>query len=327
MKSTSRVARTTVDSGDGDGGGDSGEAPLRRVLVGGEVSISLDRHAPYDVTPHCLEHVVLCFVFSPAQCSIRWRTAGGRLIKDALQTEQVYVVPPGSVRSIEWENAAETMFLYIEPGLLERHPLLRTARGAVCAARRETHDPLVWELACMLRRKCAVNSPDVSRLESIAIQLVARLSLVLKSDHGRRDDLEQAWLGGVSEASVRRVRQHILANLQHNLRVSDLAQLLGIPVDRFTEAFKISTGLAPYRYITVCRMQKARELLDAGCMGIREVAGLVGFPDTANFSERFRRIHGCRPRAIRAQARSGSAETPSTRDDCRHRRSRSLAAH
>jgi AraC-like DNA-binding protein len=57
-------------------------------------------------------------------------------------------------------------------------------------------------------------------------------------------------------------------------------------------------------------MERARELLVHSGERISSVAHLVGFPDEAYFTRRFRQRFGTSPSAYRQAAQAGGAATP-----------------
>lgn len=79
------------------------------------------------------------------------------------------------------------------------------------------------------------------------------------------------------------------------LGVDDLAQAAGLSRFHFSRLFRQATGLSPYQYLQRVRIDRARELLDAGGLGVTQVALSVGFRDLARFSRAFREQFGCSP--------------------------------
>ena len=63
-----------------------------------------------------------------------------------------------------------------------------------------------------------------------------------------------------------------------------------------SRAFRAAYGLPPHAYLTNLRVQRARELLDAG-LRPAEVAAHVGFTDQAHLTRHFKRVVGVPPGA------------------------------
>jgi AraC family transcriptional regulator len=67
----------------------------------------------------------------------------------------------------------------------------------------------------------------------------------------------------------------------------------------FAREFKRSLGLTPKQYLTQCRIEEARRLLQTTGLKIQEVAQRVGFTSASHFAEVFRKQTGLRPREYR----------------------------
>lgn len=58
--------------------------------------------------------------------------------------------------------------------------------------------------------------------------------------------------------------------------------------------FRSLFGTSPYRYLTMRRLDKARELMQRGS-SLAEVAVAVGFSDQSHFTNHFTRAYGVTP--------------------------------
>jgi AraC family transcriptional regulator len=72
----------------------------------------------------------------------------------------------------------------------------------------------------------------------------------------------------------------------------------------FARQFKTATGLAPHQYVIARRVERAKQLLQAGDdFSLAEVAARAGFSDQSQFSQHFRRLVGATPGKFRMPAR------------------------
>ncbi|WP_420843595.1 helix-turn-helix domain-containing protein [Jiangella muralis] len=81
----------------------------------------------------------------------------------------------------------------------------------------------------------------------------------------------------------------------------------------FARAFKASTGLAPHKYVTSRRMERANSLLLTSRLGVPEVAYAVGLTNVSHFRRVFRRHTGLLPSDLRP-ARTAGSDPPGNGD-------------
>jgi AraC family transcriptional regulator len=112
---------------------------------------------------------------------------------------------------------------------------------------------------------------------------------------------ETGRAGGLRSAAVDRVTELVEARLPEVLTLDDLATVARLSPYHFNRAFRASTGLAPYAFVTARRMDRARLLLGTTGRTVEEVAAAVGFTNLSHFRRTFRRHHGVAPSAARPQ--------------------------
>ena len=101
--------------------------------------------------------------------------------------------------------------------------------------------------------------------------------------------------------NLERMNQVLLYIEEHypeDLTSKELANMMYLSKDRFDHLFRENVGVSPQQYINTVRLQKARELIQAGDNSITEIARMVGFTDYNNFGRQFKRTFGCTPREL-----------------------------
>lgn len=86
------------------------------------------------------------------------------------------------------------------------------------------------------------------------------------------------------------------------LSVSSIADELGISSAYLSTQFKAETGQQLVKYISLYRIEKARELLTTSNVKVGEVAKKVGYLNTSYFISLFRNHVGCSPAKYRERA-------------------------
>ncbi|WP_157776540.1 helix-turn-helix transcriptional regulator [Nitratireductor aquibiodomus] len=93
---------------------------------------------------------------------------------------------------------------------------------------------------------------------------------------------------------MQRLYDLVEARMASDLRVAELADEVGRDVRGVTRAFRDATGYAPFEYLTLRRMEHAKQLLKTDAT-IMEIALAVGYANPAKFAAAFRRVCGCAP--------------------------------
>ena len=105
--------------------------------------------------------------------------------------------------------------------------------------------------------------------------------------------------GGLAPRQVRRVLDYIDAHLIDEVGLAELAGVAGLSPHHFGEAFKISVGKSPHRFVMKRRVRRAMELLRNEDRSIAEIAHAAGFSSQSRLTENFRRVTGLTPGQFR----------------------------
>jgi AraC-like DNA-binding protein len=81
--------------------------------------------------------------------------------------------------------------------------------------------------------------------------------------------------------------------------------MAGMSASHFSQLFRQSMGLSPYRYVLTVRIDKAKRLLRGSRLGVLDVALATGFADQSHFAKTFRRVTGTIPTVYRARLTAG----------------------
>ena len=99
------------------------------------------------------------------------------------------------------------------------------------------------------------------------------------------------------------MRVHALEFIEHHyqkeIKVSDIADYIGINRSYLTACFQKSIGVSPQQYLIQYRMEKACDLLKTTDLSINAVASEVGYADPLAFSRSFRQMHDSSPKDFR----------------------------
>ena len=85
------------------------------------------------------------------------------------------------------------------------------------------------------------------------------------------------------------------ANLAGEISHAAIAAQCGLSASHFARAFRISTGLAPHRWLLKRRIDKAKEMLRDTATPLSLIAQDCGFADQSHFTRVFTRLTGIAP--------------------------------
>jgi AraC family transcriptional regulator len=101
--------------------------------------------------------------------------------------------------------------------------------------------------------------------------------------------------GGLAAWQLQRARDLINLNLASDPSIAEIAHECGLSSGYFARAFKQSTGVPPYQWLTKMRVERAKELLKDPRCELADIALLCGFVDQSHFTRVFSRSEGYSP--------------------------------
>lgn len=90
------------------------------------------------------------------------------------------------------------------------------------------------------------------------------------------------------------VRDYLEANHTRVVTLAELARLTGFSPFHLSRIFRAAVGVAPYAYLSLVRVRRARELLARG-YPLSAVTYETGFFDQSHFTRSFKRVVGVPP--------------------------------
>jgi AraC family transcriptional regulator len=115
---------------------------------------------------------------------------------------------------------------------------------------------------------------------------------------------EEAYVGAFVEsgppskrnvASLQPIISHIHEHLHRAIPISELAERIGMSEKYFIPYFKKIVGVPPGKYIHQLRMNRARDYLHQQAYSVKQIAGLLGYPDAYTFSKAFKKHYRVPP--------------------------------
>lgn len=105
--------------------------------------------------------------------------------------------------------------------------------------------------------------------------------------------------GGLPQRQLMQVLEYIHEYLDRDIKLADLAQLLGMSQFHFSYLFKQAIGTSPYQYLLQQRVERAKQLLRQTDRSIMDIALECGFNSHSHLSKQFRQFTGMTPKTYR----------------------------
>ncbi|MFC0214618.1 response regulator [Paenibacillus chartarius] len=135
-----------------------------------------------------------------------------------------------------------------------------------------------------LAEEGAVRTEEWRTLDGIKTWLLARIE-------------ETAAFGNTPPYSrkIREACDYIAAHCEGELSAETIAHRIGISGEHLRHLFKQETGQTLHDYLTACRMERAKALLESGHFKLYEISDKVGYKSSHYFSKIFYRTVGMTP--------------------------------
>ncbi len=157
-------------------------------------------------------------------------------------------------------------------------------------------DPLIYQIGLsLLAELTADGSGNRFYVESLFTALSAHL-LRKYASHRQKIPQDSDCL---PKYKLQQARTYINAHLDQDIRLADLAQVVGMSQYYFCRRFRQSVGISPYQYVIQQRIERAKWLLKQRDLAISEIALECGFANQDHLTKTFRQLVGMTPKAYR----------------------------
>jgi AraC family transcriptional regulator len=178
-----------------------------------------------------------------------------------------------------------------------------------CAAQSVVTESAPRSTTALLAKLVADASDALDDDREAARSLLLRATLLLRASDLRAGypDARRPFRPVLAPWQMRRVIDHIEANLDTSLPLRELASIVRLSPSYFSRAFKGASGQAPHAFILSRRIARARLEMLKGVEPLAQIALACGFADQAHLARVFRRSAGLTPAVWR---RVNQSSTP-----------------
>lgn len=227
------------------------------------------------------------------------RHDGETLAPVPMRAGLVHVRPAHAPHSSVWDARCELSVVALTPRFVSRCAWDLFKRDLTRANLRSSiaiSDPFLWCLGTKLDELARLPDPPLVFMDEVATSIAMHLLLTTGAEP------VMTASRALSRAAIRRISDHVDANLTQEIRLADLALICGLSPFHFARQFKREVGTSPARYIRLRRMQEARRLLVETKLNIDHIAARVGYHDASAFRRAFISEQGVSPSRFRRQA-------------------------
>jgi AraC-like DNA-binding protein len=269
-----------------------------------EPIVVANRHAPAHEfinpgTPHLCVMVVPHYRLTQALFDL------GTGLRDHFcpEPQPVHVLPPDS--AYRWTVNGSSMTVMLALPMAEVRSVLAELEypdpmNALWSVMdRGFVEPMAYEIVLRLWALAKANK----RCPALLLQSHMTCLLHALVVRGNTQPRRVSQTAGLNSAQLSSVIEMLEARMEEDLTLEELAAACGMTRFHFSRLFRQSTGYAPYRYLVIRRIEKARGLLLATDEAVSQIGVAVGFVDPGHFSRTFTRHVGVSPQRFRASAR------------------------
>jgi AraC family transcriptional regulator len=216
----------------------------------------------------------------------------------------ISLVPAGSPARVRSSGCKDQLHNFLEPGLVAR--VAAEAFGLDPA--RLTVPPLDGLHLPQLRAAMMAVDAELTadgaggRLAAESLANVLAVHLIRHVLAPRRP--ARGRDGALPRGRLRAVVEYIEEHLDAGPTLEQMAAVARLSPYHFARQFKTATGRPPHQYVIMRRVERAKQLLQAGTdRSLAEVAACAGFSDQSVFCQHFKRLVGVTPGQFRMSAR------------------------
>lgn len=217
----------------------------------------------------------------------------GKVLLNGIVEERplVYLTPAGILTPNGWnspERACRDNF-YIECSG-ERAKRFFAAFGAEKECRHFfISDPAPFLALLSEMRRLFLAPPPLARVEEVLCleQFAALLERSRRTPHSAQSSRMEQIMSAISREPGKK------------WDFASEAAKCGISLRHWNRLFTAAAALPPHRFAALCRLRLAKELLAAGKLTLKEIAGETGFEGASEFSRFFKKMCGMTPGEFR----------------------------
>lgn len=155
-----------------------------------------------------------------------------------------------------------------------------------------THNDILTEIIKNIDKE--MNEKNVGYALNVKYSIFTAFVHILRNYDYVKNDEPAIKTTSVTK-NLKKAIRYIDENLEGQLSLKDISAVACMAPTYFSSVFKKFNGISPWDYITIKRVEKAKEMLRTTDMSKLEIAEKCGFTSSSNFYKMFVRVTGKKP--------------------------------
>ena len=254
----------------------------------------IQKQPAHDTGEHSHQMHILTMVTSSTPID---QTIDGQSQRNLVGENNIFLLPAGASHRCDWQHDIEFMFIGLDPQLLIKvgQEVLNPDRIELAPHFATIEDPLLQGILITLKQEIITGG---LHFQLFIDQLKTTLGMHLLRNYGVRKVQLSTYNDVLPKYKLDRTIDYIEAHLDQNLELEDLAQQAGVSQFYFSRLFKQSLGITPHQYVIRQRVERARQLIQQGELGLADIALECGFANQGHLNRHFKRLTGVTPKEI-----------------------------
>ncbi|AFY35828.1 helix-turn-helix domain-containing protein [Calothrix sp. PCC 7507] len=227
------------------------------------------------------------------------RRLGTKFLSYPIRQGEVFLCPAQTAQWITWKKTLNFSLVVFDPRFIEQLANeVDISQAIEFIPQWQVFDPVIQTITNALKADLAAGCPAGSLYgqhfgTALATHLLTKLT-VNQPNVSEYDD-------GLPRHQLKKVLEHIEANLTEKIQLEDLAKISGMSVFYFARQFKQSMQIQPHQYVLRRRVERAKQLLKCPDYSVTKVAAECGFANPSHLSRHFYKLVKMSPGEFRNQ--------------------------
>lgn len=256
------------------------------------------QHPPGEENNHFSEEHAICLSLAPRPVRLL-QIKGGRTYVGLHAKGDVSVTPAKTPYFARWESDDSCLQIRIASQFIHkvaREAIVTDPDRLELRLEFQARDPQIEAIGMMLLSELKQeNLGGRLYIESLSNILAVHLLRQYAAPNSRLIVHESS----LSERQILQVVEYTNEHLSQDIKLADLAGLLGISQSHLSHRFKQAIRMTPHQYLLQQRIERAKQLLKHTDQSIMDIALTCGFNSHSHLSKQFRQLTGMTPKNYR----------------------------